>query len=75
MMRLTDIELAGRRVLRAGVVEHVHNGETDRRVILSLAWRDDPPIPLSSRTLTFPTAVLPAVLEELQRLQEAHNGA
>jgi hypothetical protein len=70
MMRLTTLDLAGRRVLRVGVAVTEHNGETDRRLILTAAWQDDPPVPLSTRTITAPMDALPELIAALEAIRQ-----
>jgi hypothetical protein len=65
-MRVKEIELAGRRVLRLTSVDLAGDGEP--RFILWSAWSDDSPIP-SGHAVSFPASSWPELRAALDALE------
>jgi hypothetical protein len=64
-MKVLEVELSGRRVLRATSVDLAGDGVA--RIIVWSAWADDSPIP-SGHAVSFPASVLPELVAALEGL-------
>jgi hypothetical protein len=65
-MKVFEVELSGRRVLRMTSVDLANDGEP--RIILWSAWNDDSPIP-SGHAVSFPRATWPELRAALDALE------
>jgi hypothetical protein len=65
-VRIFEVELAGRRVIRMTSVDLVGNGEA--RFIVWSAWADDSPIP-SGHAVSFPASTWPELRNALDALE------
>jgi hypothetical protein len=65
-MKVLEVELSGRRVLRATSVDLAGDGVA--RIIVWSAWADDSPIP-SGHAVSFPADVWPALREAIDGLE------
>jgi hypothetical protein len=65
-LRVLDVDLGGRRCIRvSSYALQVRGCEPERRVMLAVAWQDDPVLPVSDRCITLPAAAVPGLIEAL----------